>query len=292
MKKILHSVFRRLAGKISGYGLRRHIRWIDLVYKKVNRFLSPENIFIDGYLMFLDEGDSLGLGVKGWYETGETRVVYEKITSGQTVLDIGANIGYFTLKFARLVGPNGKVYAFEPDPNTFLILKKNIDVNGYRNVVLESMAVSNKSSSAFLQRDKYNNLDHRLAYNSRGEADLPIQAVSLDDYFQSTPVAIDFIKMDIQGAELLALDGMQKILSCSKSIRLLTEFWPMGLEQCSGKDSAMLYLQKLHDLGFDIFEINPLNGALVNMIFEDLLENYAPSSGKYTNLLCVRGDNK
>ena len=288
IRRAINSAFRRLIKRLSGYGLRQYVPLMNFFYKKLNKFLSPTKVIVQGHIMYLDDGDSLGLAVNGEYEAAETRIIQEQISAGQVVLDIGANIGYFTLNFARLVGERGKVYAFEPDPVSYEILKRNIDSNGYRNVILESAAVSNVSAQGFLQRDKYNNLDHQLIYESNRSKDITVSAIRLDDYFGLIALQVDFIKMDIQGAELLAFEGMHNILLRSKHVKLLTEFWPIGLEHFSGLNSAAHYLDELDRFGFDIFEIDRTQGVLFQRSFKELLEKYPPASRKYTNLLCVR----
>lgn len=274
--------------RFSGYGLRKYLPGVNLLYKNLNKALSPSSIFVQGHRMYLDDGDSLGLSVKGEYEPIETKIIQEHIFADQVVLDIGANIGYFTLKFARLVGPRGRVYAFEPDPISFEILKRNVQSNGYKNVVLEPMAVSNVSAQAFLHRDKYNNLDHQLVNEFRSLKDISVKTIRLDDYFQAIPESIDFIKLDIQGAEVLALDGMYALLLRSKSVKILTEFWPIGLVRFGGTNGAAYYLDKLEGLGFEFFEVNQMSHALSQKTPKELLETYLPASGKYVNLLCVR----
>lgn len=288
MKRIIYSAFRRLVKRASGYGLRQRVPLANLFYQKLNKFLSPTRVYVDDHIMYLDDADSLGLAVNEEYEIAETRIVQEQISAGQVVLDIGANIGYFTLKFARLIGDQGKVYAFEPDPDSFRILKRNILSNEYQNVILEPVAVSNVSAQAFLERDKYNNLDHQLVYESKSSKVIAVQTIRLDDYFRFINEPVDFIKMDIQGAEVLAFEGMHEIVLRSKCLKLLTEFWPIGLQHFGGTNGAAHYLHELERFGFDIFEVDKMSGALFLRSSIELLEKYLPSSRTYTNLLCVR----
>jgi len=85
---------------------------------------TNDHVMVNGFKMYVDPTDALELKSKKIFEKFETELVKQEIHDGDTVLDIGANIGYFSLIFSKIVGNNGRVYAFEPDPNNFKILKK------------------------------------------------------------------------------------------------------------------------------------------------------------------------
>jgi len=116
-----------------------------------------------GHEMFLDPTDSIvspTLLRDGYFEPYETTLIESEIRPGDVVLDIGANIGYYTLIFARLVGERGRVYAFEPDPTNFRLLKKNVRANGYQNVIFVKKAVADSSGSMPLYLCPDNKGDH------------------------------------------------------------------------------------------------------------------------------------
>ena len=100
--------------------------------------------------MFLDKWDSLDLSINQIYNKFETEIVKNQIKESDIVIDIGAHIGYFSLIFAKLVGNNGKVFSFEPEPENYKILKKNIEINNYQNVILEQKGVSDINNSVKL----------------------------------------------------------------------------------------------------------------------------------------------
>src|SRR5262245_13382224 len=85
------------------------------------------------------------LAEKQIFEPFETKLVLENICRGDWVIDVGANIGYYTLLFAQKVGQRGRVFAFEPDPENFELLEHNVRQNGYDNVVLVNKAVAEKT---------------------------------------------------------------------------------------------------------------------------------------------------
>lgn len=211
----------------------------------------------------------------------------KEIKKGNVVLDIGANIGYYTLIFAKLVGEEGRVYAFEPDPTNFALLKKNVEINGYKNVVLVQKAVSNNSGRIKLYLSKNNMGDHRI-YDSGedGRQHIEIEAIRLDDYFEHFEGRIDFIKMDIQGAEGGAIQGMYNLLNKNNNVKIVTEFWPIGLKRF-GTDPEE-FLRLLIKLGFKLYEVNEQDKEIKPVNIPRLLEIYTPVKGNFTNLLCVK----
>ena len=242
---------------------------------------------IDGHKMYLDSKDSLELlKVKDGVEVIASEIMEQRIKPGYVVLDLGANIGYHTLSMAKLVGPGGRVFAFEPDPENFALLKKNTEINGYNNVILEQKAVSDKTNKIKLYLCEECKGDHRIYDSHDGREFIEIEAVSLDDYFSNYDGKIDFIKMDIQGAELAAFYGMKKILDRNKNISVFTEYWPYGLEKFGY--NANSYLIALINEGFQIFNvIEPLQKIEPVKIENGELSLFMPSYG-FTNLLCTR----
>jgi FkbM family methyltransferase len=91
---------------------------------------------------------------RGGWDFEETKFLKKIIKKGDTVIDVGANIGYYTLLFSKLVGKEGKIYAYEPLPENFKLLKKNIFINKYKNIVLINRALSNKEKNAKLYIDQ------------------------------------------------------------------------------------------------------------------------------------------
>ena len=137
--------------------------------------------------------------------------------------DIRANIGYYTLIFANLVGKDSKVFVFEPSHDNFVLLHYNIEINNHQNVKLEQIAVSNKSGETklYLTVNPWDNRIYDLQDNSNF---IEVVAISLDDYFNKYNGKIDFIKMDIQGEEWATIQGMPLFLKKNKNIKILTEF--------------------------------------------------------------------
>lgn len=161
------------------------------------------------------------------YEEHITRVMEKEIKKGHTVLDIGANIGHFTIIMAELVGREGKVFAFEPDPVSFETLKNNVEKYNYNNITLVQKAISNTNGKAnlYIHDGDHRNNNLYCKYDRYIDVDI----IRLDDYFNNYNGNIDFIKIDIQGAEVAALQGMCLTLQKSKNIKMVIEVWPTGL---------------------------------------------------------------
>lgn len=280
LKKIYASAFALVRG--TGLG-----RFPMLV--KINNFLvslvRKKKAVVHGHTMYLDETDSLRLSIFQTYEPYETALVQKLVKKGMTVVDIGANIGYYTLLFAKKVGPKGKVIAYEPDADNFSLLKKNVEENTYTNVVLHKKALSTKKGVAKLYLSDENKGDHQMYAGDDKRPSISIDTVKLDDHIKGK---VDFIKMDIQGAEMKALLGMKKALHKNKKLTLITEFWPAAIQQSGESPSKMLEL--LEKEGFSFKMIDEESTSLIPITKKELLKRF-PSKGEYqTNLLCTKGN--
>jgi FkbM family methyltransferase len=176
------------------------------------------------------------------------------------VVDLGANIGVYTLLAASLVGAQGRVYAFEPDPANYVLLEKNVRANGYRNIVCRQKAVSDKSGEAKLFRGEYA-VSHSLSDVAAvdPEMSLTVATTSLDDFFRGLGwPRIGFIKMNIEGWEWFVIKGMTEVLQRSKDLEMMLEFYP-DLIRKMGIDPASL-IQRLEDDGFTIRIIDEVKG--------------------------------
>jgi len=288
MRKILIPIYKKGFKILDGSGIGSFYP-----VKVINRFiihrLKSSFAEVQGNKMFLDSKDSLLFSIIGAYEPFETELVKKEIKKGDVVLDLGANIGYYTLIFAKLVGEKGKVFAFEPEPDNFALLKKNVEINGYKNVVLVQKAVSNKTGKLKLYLCKDNTGGHSIhPFESPqdGNQSIEIEATRLDDYFKTYDGKIDFIKMDIQGAEKEAVQGMSSLLKKNKNVKVVSEFWPSGLKQ--GGIEPEEYLELLTGFGFKLYEVSEREKKIKPVDIPKFLEMYAPSRRKYTNLLCIR----
>lgn len=260
MKKISYYIEGVKTGRIS---LKNVLKYYKTKYrdKKFSKLKHPDVETLYGNKMYLNPKDNIIskylYGNKCW-EPLETEFFKKIISEGMQVIDIGANIGYFSILFSKWVGDNGKVFAFEPDPDNYELLLKNIHANNCKNIIPIKKAVSNYDGKTFLFHSNENKGDHRIFEAKILPEDeirnrIEIESIRLDSFI-SPQQKIDFIKMDIQGSEMLALEGMMQILSRNHKMYLLTEFWPYAIEM-SGR-SPEEYLEILRKLGFKIYPLN------------------------------------
>ena len=208
-----------------GYGLGKR-KFIRKILNIVESILKSDFTEIQGNKMFLGKGDPHGISIEGIFGKLDTEIIKRSINEGDIVVDLGANIGYYTLIAAKLVGNKGKVFSFEPEPKNFEILKKNVEINGYQNVILEQKAVSdvNEKTNLYLSQGIGT---HSLKPNQNTTMKtIPIESIRLDDYFKNLNLTnkINFVKIDVEGAEFNVLSGMDNILKQSKNLKLFTEF--------------------------------------------------------------------
>lgn len=267
------------------FRVARHIRRRFL--KFISRY-KMNFVEIEGRKMFLDEHDSLKLSLYPYVEE-QTNFFKENIKEGDIVLDLGANIGYFTCLFAQLVGKTGKVFAFEPDPKNFDILKKNIEINDYQNVVLEQKAVSNTKGKIKMYLSN-SPKDHRIYDTEDGREAIEIECITLDEYFKNFDCDIDFIKSNIQGADYAAFEGMKSIYEKSKSkIVAAIEFNPGMIKQFGG--NAEEFLDKLLSDNFRLYDLR-WHEKIIPITKEKMLKLYNEENEKGGFLLCIPSNSK
>jgi FkbM family methyltransferase len=135
------------------------------------------------------------------------------IGAGDWVLDIGANIGHYTRKFSDLVGPTGRVIAFEPVPRTFELLSANAQHFPNRNVTLMNVAASDGCHAVGMQMPAFESglSNYYQARIAKGQSDLQVLTLAVDSI--PLPHAVKLVKMDVEGHELAALAGMRSLLA-------------------------------------------------------------------------------
>ena len=227
----------------------------------------------------------------GYWEPNETFWFIKSIKKGDVVVDVGANVGYYTLIASRLVGDTGKVYAFEPDPVSFALLEKSVQANGLTNVIAEQKAVSNKAGALELFHADRNKGDHRIFDpESEGRNFIEVEAVTLDDYFKSRDGRVDFVKIDTQGAEGLIVEGMLGVIERNKGLRMAIEFWPSSLKQLGTDPGALLRRLESHSFGFFNLGKAARVSSISRVRSEWIMTHFTVQNEDWTNLFATRGE--
>jgi FkbM family methyltransferase len=285
-RKGILQAYRKMVAELLRCGVLPRYGWLRLVNRRLISLLTPRLVHLEGHTIYLDPVDSLGLSVKPAYEAFAVKLVRRLVRFNDVVLDVGANIGYFTLVLAESAGGSGKVFAFEADVENCRILRKNLAVNGYDRVTVESKAVSDRDGKANLYLSLRSCGHHSLFGADQEGGSVAVETVSLDSYFPAGS-RVDFVKMDIEGAEMSALEGMRRVLSDNAQLMLLSEFNPVALGRAATSPSA--YLDLLITQGFMLHRVDEKTQWLVPTTKETLLQEYTVENGRFTNLLCARG---
>ena len=174
---------------------------------------------------------------------------------GGVCLDIGANIGIHSLTMSELVGPAGRVYAFEPERRNFALLEANLKLNRVTNVTAAATALGDSVGTCRLAVSPNNFGDHRVASSTEGlGGDVPITTV--DAAMATVPDgAVRFVKVDVQGYEHHILRGMRATLERNPDLILALEVFPQALRAAGS--SAQEVMERLRDLGMVGWEFLP-----------------------------------
>lgn len=202
-----------------------------------------------------DQVHSAKLLLNNIWEPIETGVLMAMLEPGEVFLDIGANIGYYTLLAANRVGKNGRVYAFEPEPLAFGILLENIRKNGYRSTTKAfQVAVGTHNGLTDLYLGGRNAGDHRT-WNSEKENREKIQIPTKNVNSESLiDWKVNALKMDTQGSEMEILSNMLDFLESDRKIKMLIEFWPYGLRGAGSIPIELLELLRRNSFSIYVIE--------------------------------------
>lgn len=233
----------------------------------VVKAMMPVSLQIPEGRVFLDRRDVevSGALLLGAHDPFEIEVFRRAIKPGMTVIDIGANIGYYTVIAAGRAGPQGRVIAYEPEEKNFNLLRKNLESNGFFWATPVKEAVSDRAGTrTFYMALKHTGI-HSLVNNRNFSRETEVVCDTLDHSLEKLGVKkVDVIKMDIEGFEIMALEGMRKTIGQNDKLVMFLEFYPQAIVRL-GKEPVS-YLYALRDLGLsltvideDARELAPLN---------------------------------
>ncbi|MEO7932890.1 MAG: FkbM family methyltransferase [Chthoniobacterales bacterium] len=279
MLKILKESFHRVA-------IMPKPPWISAIIRRLVMLLVPKRFQVGGIRYVFNPQDYIMAGTLflGLYEKCERRIFSLLIGPGDLVIDIGANIGIFTAIAARQAGVSGSVIAFEPEPRNAGHLSEMLQLNGFNNVLLEEKALADRSSTFHLYLSKDNMGDHRLQPGEEARESIEITAVPLDEYLGGRVPKV--LKMDIQGAEGLAVAGMATTLQNMPEGAMMMEFWPYALRR-AGTDPQQI-LTAFAASGFAGYEIDTIKNVLCPLDEPKLLA--LKTEDEAANLLFLKGD--
>ncbi len=209
----LDHIERRLEEAIAYFAIRSN-RLMDSqsVYLGDNTAVT----FLENGIRILVDTRSIDIGIHlltlGRWETAYTTLFTRLVKPGDTVIDLGPNHGVYALLAAQIVGPTGRVDAFEPNPRLAKLVDLSLRLNGFASWArVHALGASEAMGTA------------RLVFNDNFSGG---GAVALDDMFADPTYRPDVIKMDVEGHEGRALRGMRRILERSPDVRIMMEFGP------------------------------------------------------------------
>lgn len=178
----------------------------------------------------------------GTYEMELQQAIQHWAKPGQVVYDLGANIGYVSLLFARTVGAQGRVFAFEPLPANQQRLRQNMELNPGLSIELVPAAAAERSGHAAFALHGSDDMGRLHAGGASAET-IEVETIALDDFAKTHP-APDLVKIDVEGAEVLALEGMQTLLRNAKPVLFI---------ELHGYEAGHACWQLLEQAGYEMY---------------------------------------
>lgn len=173
---------------------------------KKNNFYTVLKGPLKGFKLFVSNNSQYAPLVGNW-EPVSQYIFSKLIKDGQTVFDLGANIGIHTMLFSKLVGNIGRVVAFEPLNDNYIELEKNIQINQLKNVILEKFALTDKKGVAVFHLGKHNTQGSLHTLGNEKDESIVVNTETLGNYIENSNMIPDFIKIDVEGAESKVIEG-------------------------------------------------------------------------------------
>jgi FkbM family methyltransferase len=205
------------------------------IYNKRKRdWLRARQEYLDepkrtlGFKIFLDPEDmsdiSALIATSGWPNLPVTCLMSAMLRPGMNVVDVGANLGFYTLLAANAVRESGRVWSFEPEPHNFQLLMKSIQANNFHNVEPVQTALSDAPGIEKLYLAPTSEPNAHTLSQDRGMGSLEIQSTSLDEFLQANGTGrVDLLKVHVFGDEPIVLRGSRRVLQASRPM-VVTRF--------------------------------------------------------------------
>ncbi len=230
-------------------------------------FSPPLRLYVHGEQ---DRFVSQRLREHGIWEPYETSLVLSLLRPGDVFIDVGANVGYFSVVAASVVGAQGAVFAFEPDPDNCRLLRANAGLNGLddRIFVVEA-ALSDVSGPGELFLSADNLGDHQIYAGDEQRSSVPVALLDGGKYLAGRLQRIDLLKVDTQGSEYQVMAGLAPLLKeLARPPRIIIELTPHSLRQAGASGRALIEL--LATLGQPMWIIDHIEGRLAASSAEEL----------------------
>ena len=265
-----------------------------LVSRTTSAYVGNDRVLVrtsQGFKLFVDARDvsiSPHIIIEGVWEEHVETVLKRIVRRGMHVIEIGANVGYFTVMLAHSVGSAGSVAAFEPDPILVQLVRDNLEVNGFHAVgSVAEVAVSDTVGRAtFHARSRHRGNGslvgglEQVPWNAETSTEFSVTTTTLDAIVAERGAPPDVIKVDAEGAESAIMRGGPALLASRCPLRLIVEFIPEFI-RVSGDDPAS-FLARLADAGFKIALIEERHRKIQRVSRDALLAR------RYSELLLVR----
>jgi FkbM family methyltransferase len=218
IQRIAHWAGRNLPTSLADIGLRVYTK----TYASI--FVSGKKEYnLGDFKMILDQSESIMMVSRRFrqYESDVSELISNRIGRGSTYIDIGSNKGYHVLEVATIVGNEGLVYSFEPNPGNFSHLQDNIEINGFQNVRAYKKAVYEQNGTSSFEFGGKSGLG-----SVSQDGDIEVETITLDRFLNEekvSPDKIDCIKIDVEGGEASVLAGMTNFLSESDGCTIVIE---------------------------------------------------------------------
>ena len=288
IKKPLNIILSILPLSFANYVYTKIIGKTPLIHfvNKIIKLTIPKELNIEEGKIILNQDDVAvsGMLALGAFEPYQMALFRKTIKPGMTIVDIGANIGLYSVIAGKLTGKNGRVFSFEPEKKNFEYLNKNVNANNLKNVQVDTTAISNEKATRNLFLFSDNTGSYSLVDNRKTNISVQVQTDTLDNILKLKAIDhVDFIKMDIEGAEYLAFEGMTDVINKSKNLTMMIEFFPNAIRRFNKE--PLQFLNKIKSLGFKISEISEDNKTTIEITDLDKFLRDFPKGEVATNLL-------
>ncbi len=292
MRRTLSAIFSKLPAGTSTFVYTTLLKAtpLRLLTNRLLLLLLPTMISLPEGQLLINPNDPVISGALALdvYEVFEQKVFRSLINEGDTFLDVGANIGLYSIIAARHSGTSGKIIACEPAPENSALLRANINRNGFKTIRVCDCALADRDGTMQLYLSDNNKGNHSLLADTviSGSNSINVQVCRGDSLLENEGLNnIDIIKIDVEGAEPLVLAGLRHTLAQTR-LALLLEFSP-GSVRGAGYNPHEL-LKNLSNNNFKIFEMNSSEQKLIEIIQPEELIRRLGKDG-YSNLLCLKG---